>query len=530
MTLYDKWLEQIAYQERLTLALTGVALIVIAAVWLASDRQRGWLLPLAALGLVVVTVGLLDHGITTGEANLRIQPPITARLWYDEAFTAAVARLPFDRLITAVAGDVHPPLWYIIEWITVRLIGHSELALRLPALIFALLGTWLSYRVAVDAVKVENTTALLAACLLGVLPGWSYYAQEARMYTLLACAVLLAAWGLMTNRRWVMAAGMIIAVYTHNLGAAYVGTLAILYVVREQMVSVRRILPLIVVELAWLPWMAVMAQQGARVWDEFWIPDYDIGGYVLGWYRAVTGIGIPPALSIPALWVAIGLLGLAAWQAQHTLINSPDGLVFVMAITPPVGFALISEFMPIYLHRAMIPTLPFLALLVASALKQIRKPYTFVLIIALALFCLGQHKEGVNIDLAGIIEANYRGETIYHANLASYILTSYYLPEDAGYQHAVWPNAGNLSQALSLETQLAMGIPRQAARDIGTDLLVVWVETPMSTPEEVAELEAALATGRAELLVEHEHELMKLYVYRVARGGGGEEGETPGAN
>jgi len=34
-------------------------------------------------------------------------------LWYDEAFSAAVARLPVDRMIAATAGDVHPPGYYV---------------------------------------------------------------------------------------------------------------------------------------------------------------------------------------------------------------------------------------------------------------------------------------------------------------------------------------------------------------------------------------------------------------------------------
>src|SRR3990172_8957004 len=54
-------------------------------------------------------------------------------LWYDEAFSAHLAALPLPRLIAATAGDVHPPLWYIIEWLMVHTLGASEFSLRLPA-------------------------------------------------------------------------------------------------------------------------------------------------------------------------------------------------------------------------------------------------------------------------------------------------------------------------------------------------------------------------------------------------------------
>ena len=47
---------------------------------------------------------------------LRIVPIWAQPTWYDENFTILLARLPLDRLLQATAGDVHPPLWYLICW------------------------------------------------------------------------------------------------------------------------------------------------------------------------------------------------------------------------------------------------------------------------------------------------------------------------------------------------------------------------------------------------------------------------------
>jgi hypothetical protein len=102
--------------------------------------------------------------------------------------------------------------------------------------------------------------------------------------------------------------------------------------------------------------------------------------------------------------------------------------------------------------------------------------------------------------IADDIAGHYRsGDVIYHGNLASYILLSYYLP-DGEYRHAVWPDAGDLSQALTLGTQRAMGIPRRDAAQAwekADRLLVVWVENPTTTAEEIAAMRAALALGCA---------------------------------
>src|SRR5690606_16059505 len=69
---------------------------------------------------------------------LRVVGMWIPQLWYDENFTLILARLPFDRMIAATAGDVHPPLWYLIEWGWLRLFPDPGLVpawtLRIPAL------------------------------------------------------------------------------------------------------------------------------------------------------------------------------------------------------------------------------------------------------------------------------------------------------------------------------------------------------------------------------------------------------------
>jgi len=69
-----------------------------------------------------------------------------APLWYDENFTYILARLPLDRMIAATAGDVHPPLWYLIEWAMYHLLPQLPAwAIRLPALTCSLLSLMMFY-------------------------------------------------------------------------------------------------------------------------------------------------------------------------------------------------------------------------------------------------------------------------------------------------------------------------------------------------------------------------------------------------
>ncbi len=55
---------------------------------------------------------------------------LSQMLWYDEAYTAMLARMPLDQIVSATIGDVHPPTWYLIEAAACRIFGMSEAALR----------------------------------------------------------------------------------------------------------------------------------------------------------------------------------------------------------------------------------------------------------------------------------------------------------------------------------------------------------------------------------------------------------------
>jgi uncharacterized membrane protein len=187
-------------------------------------------------------------------------------LWYDEAFTAWLAQLPLDRMMLAVAGDVHPPLWYLIEWATVRILGTSELALRAPAALASALAGIELYRL-VQRLAGEQP-ARLAAILFTFAPAQLYYGQEARMYAALALFVLSGYRAAIEGQNLRASMLLTLTMYTHNLGALYVVPLAAYMIIRDRH-SLRSLIP---AGLAYTPWVAVLAGQAADVANGFWIP------------------------------------------------------------------------------------------------------------------------------------------------------------------------------------------------------------------------------------------------------------------
>lgn len=110
-------------------------------------------------------------------------------LWLDEAINTLAARnYSLIDLITQYArADFHPPGWFIILWFWTKLFGYSEIAVRIPSVIFGILTIWTVY---LSAKKFKSRElGIIAALLLSINPLHIYYSQEARMYSLATLAV-----------------------------------------------------------------------------------------------------------------------------------------------------------------------------------------------------------------------------------------------------------------------------------------------------------------------------------------------------
>jgi mannosyltransferase len=110
-------------------------------------------------------------------------------LWIDEGFTWLAMRLNFWGITLLSWSDVHPPLYYYILKASQYILPSSEFGLRLPSALFS------TATLAVMIAFVNRHWGQRAACYVGMLGATSpfdiYYAQEARMYALLALLFVL---------------------------------------------------------------------------------------------------------------------------------------------------------------------------------------------------------------------------------------------------------------------------------------------------------------------------------------------------
>lgn len=112
-------------------------------------------------------------------------------LWLDEAINVLAAKnYSFLGMITEYAkADFHPPGYFIILWMWAKIFGTSEIAVRMPSVIFGVLTVYVIYLIGKNLHS--KTLGFLSAFLLAINPLHVYYSQEARMYSLATLAVSL---------------------------------------------------------------------------------------------------------------------------------------------------------------------------------------------------------------------------------------------------------------------------------------------------------------------------------------------------
>lgn len=112
-------------------------------------------------------------------------------LWLDEGTTAKVVlNYSFQDIILKFSPfDFHPPLYYLLMKAWTNIFGYSEIALRMPSVLFSLLTGCVVYLLG-KKIKDEKT-GLLAAVFFLFNPLIIYYSQEARMYSMAAFLLAL---------------------------------------------------------------------------------------------------------------------------------------------------------------------------------------------------------------------------------------------------------------------------------------------------------------------------------------------------
>jgi len=123
-------------------------------------------------------------GIVLAGFALRLATIDTRGLWLDEAVSLDQAGRSLSGVIQTQVGGVHPPLFHILLHFWIGLFGTNEVVVRSYALMFgtaAIVAAYWAGRVIFESRRV----GLFAAAVVAFSPYHIWYAQEARMYTMM---------------------------------------------------------------------------------------------------------------------------------------------------------------------------------------------------------------------------------------------------------------------------------------------------------------------------------------------------------
>jgi len=438
--------------------------------------------------------------LITGLAALLRIPTLTMEsLWYDEAFTAWLSSLPLDRLIAGAMGDVHPPTWYIIEWVVIHLLGRSEFSLRIVSALAGIALVTAVYRLAL-AFNLDRPRALASAALAAVAPFLVYYSQESRAYSLIFLLTTIATIAVLERRHWLLIVSATLALYLHNLVIFYIAALAWLALYRRA--DWRMLASFAAIGILWLPWLVWgLSGQVSDVQDGFWVRSPTIGTpfFLLTCFLFSNKAILFFAVTVPVLALALAL----------GLSHPGPKVEFLGLILIPLSLILILSrvVVPITGDRFIGSSAIILYLLISPALIPTRWPprpwsryilpamFGLVLIGFYATYWgtarIGRYPWDFGLDQFQLERRSDDG--IFHANLATYIVYQYYLPND----QAVWKQANDLGQSLTDGTKWAMDMSQAQFEEVACNHPRWWLafyENPTTSDRERGEIQRIIDT------------------------------------
>ena len=283
----------------------------------ATARLPPWW-PLGALVLLAAALRLSTLGLQS--------------FWFDEAFTPVHVLHPslFKTLDSITKTENSPPLWYIVEWVSYRLFGTGEWALRLPSALAGIAMVPVAWGIGRELGG--RATAIATAAIVTVSPIFVWYSQEARVYGLYAfasavlilCFLRLLARPQDRGRLIAFALAGIFALLTHYFTAFLLIGMGLWLLWRPE---TRRaaLAPLAAIGVAGLALLPLISQQGGRntSWIGNWplkerleaIPQYFLTGY----NGKPLGHSVELLVALPLLAVcALGIWRMLGAPARQT--------------------------------------------------------------------------------------------------------------------------------------------------------------------------------------------------------------------
>jgi hypothetical protein len=360
--------------------------------------------------------------------------------WMDEAITTGISLHPLSQIPGVLRHDGNPPLYYMALHIWMSIFGDTETDTHSLSLVVGLLtiptGGWTAW-------TLFGRRAGIMAALLFAFDSWlTAYAQETRMYELMALLGVLATTGFVLGfiyrrRRFLVlfSVSLALMLYTHTWGTFFFAGSAISLVPALLAAEDRKALLR----------DAVMAFVGAGILYLPWVPNllYQVANTAAPWDTAPR-FGAPVQISrdllggdrITMILVFTAAIGLAPLLTRAHRRTRQATTLWTLILLPvaTLGLAwLASQVNPAWASRYFAPVLPAILLLIAWGCARARVLGLVAIVVALAFLVnpgdfTPQYKSDMR-DIAGEIGPMLKpGDVVVLGQPEETPLAWYYLP------------------------------------------------------------------------------------------------------
>lgn len=333
-------------------------------------------------------------GILFLAASLRFEVIGTRSLWQDEAFSLEAARRGVLDLLDFVRGsEAHPPGYYLLLSLWLRVAGDSLAGMRALSAAFGLAGVVLTWRLGRELFS--PAVGVAGAALVAVNPFQIIASNELRMYLPLECAGLAATWALWRAGRatrpgtWAAAYGAFVAAAAY---ASYYAFLLVpahaawLWATHRQRLATVALPAVLTAAVLYAPW--VVALTGGTLAPGYvgqwrgpmtfsYVPDLVVaqtfGGYVFSVTTYFTSGGVEPQYYGILLFPFLALAGAGA-AALGRIDRTARSLVLLSWAVPVavvITASLVAGYVTAYKYHLNFLQ-PFAALLVGAGIVHLR--------------------------------------------------------------------------------------------------------------------------------------------------------------
>lgn len=303
-------------------------------------------------------------------------------LWHDEGLSWWFARQPLPQLIAGVAGTEHPPAYFFLLGIWMRLAGDSAFALRF-------LSVWAGVLAVALVMGLARQwrlpwTGFLAGSVLAIHPFHIWYSQEVRSYAWMAALAVALTWlawrwlrRLDWKEGWLYAALGVFSLYVH----IFMGfLLAVHFVVgvlprwfgAPAQRRWRMLLPYVGIAAFFLPWLFPTLAQ-VRTNRTYWYWGFlDLPVVLDQTLLAFAFFGFPRYVTVPHLREAAYIAWLLVAAATLHVWHRPYGPLWAGSVWGVLALTLAWAYVvPKYDPRYAIDALPLWVLLLAYPVGEI---------------------------------------------------------------------------------------------------------------------------------------------------------------